>query len=107
MGGIITSRITERSQTTLPPAVRKVLGLLPGDALGYVIEGSAVHLVNPSEAAHTDPALEPFLLLLKQDITARPERLAGFPAELLARIQALTDHVKADHDAAINGVVAL
>ena len=80
MPGLIESKITARSQTTIPPGVRKVLGLGPGDRLGYVIEGGAVRLVNPRETEHHDPALEPFLALLARDLTKHPERVQGMPS---------------------------
>ena len=107
MPGLIESKITARSQTTIPPGVRKVLGLNPGDRLGYVIEGGAVRLVNPNEQEHHDPALEPFLALLGRDLSEHPERVQGFPRELLARITQLTSGGLVDHDAPIDGVVVI
>lgn len=107
MAGLIASKLTARAQTTIPPGVRKVLGVGPGDQLGYVIEGSEVRLVNPREDAHTDPALDPFLTLLQREITRHPERLKGFPASLLARIQQVSVGVLLDHDAPIDGAAAL
>ena len=103
----LTSKITERSQTTLPPAVRTVLGLEPGERLGYVIEGDAVRLVNASAQEHTDPGLERFLSFLGRDIDAHPERLATIPAPLLKRARTLTKRVAIDHDAVIDGAISL
>ena len=107
MPGLIASKITARSQTTLPPGVRKVLGVGPGDRVGYVIEGFEVRLVNIEEHAHTDPTLAPFLALLGRDIAEHPERLHGFPRELLARAKRLTTRIPIDHDAPLDGAVAL
>ena len=107
MPGLIQSKITARSQTTIPPSVRKVLDLGPGDQLGYLIEGVEVRLVNPAEQEHHDPALDPFLALIGQDIAAHPERIRGFPRELLTRIERLTQGVGIDHDGPIDGAVAL
>jgi antitoxin PrlF len=107
MQGLIASKITARSQTTLPPGVRKVLGVGPGDRVGYLIEGFEVRLVNLDEPTHTDPALAPFLELLGRDIAAHPERLNVFPRELVARIERLTTGVPIDHDASLDGAVAL
>ena len=107
MSGLIASKITARSQTTLPPGVRKVLGVGPGDRVGYVIEGFDVRLVNLEEHAHTDPTLAPFLALLGRDIADHPERLRGFPRELLARAKRLTTRIPIDHDAPLDGAVAL
>ena len=107
MVGLIASKLTARSQTTIPSGVREVLGVGPGDQLGYVIEGAEVRLVNPKEGAHTDPALAPFLALLRKEITQHPERLTGFPSALLARIQQLSAGIAIDHDASIDGAVEL
>jgi antitoxin PrlF len=41
---MITGRITAKSQTTIPRAVREALGVGPGDELGYVIERGKVTL---------------------------------------------------------------
>ena len=107
MSGLIASKITARSQTTLPPGVRKVLGVGPGDRLGYVIEGFDVRLVNLEEHAHADPTLAPFLALLSRDIAEHPERLRGFPRELVTRMRRLTAKIRIDHDAPLDGAVAL
>lgn len=56
---MITSRLTSKSQTTVPQPVRSALGVGPGDELGYVIEDGRV-------------------LLTK---VARPERRRGVPLE--------------------------
>jgi antitoxin PrlF len=42
--GMIRSRLNRKSQTTIPSAVRMVLGLRPGDELCYVIESGRVRL---------------------------------------------------------------
>jgi len=41
---MITSKITTKAQTTIPQTVREVLGVGPGDALAYRIEGNRVTL---------------------------------------------------------------
>ena len=41
---MIVSRITAKSQTTVPRAVRAALGVGPEDALEYTIDGSRVVL---------------------------------------------------------------
>jgi len=37
---MISGRITSKAQTTLPRAVRQALGLVPGDAVAYEIDGN-------------------------------------------------------------------
>lgn len=53
---VITSKLTSKSQTTVPQPVRKALGLQPGDQLRYEISGGQVILsrVEPDSLAE-DP----------------------------------------------------
>lgn len=104
---ILTSKVTERSQTTLPPGVRKVLDLEPGERVGYVIKGSRVEMVNASAIPDSDPVLANFLEFLESDMAGHPERIGFFPKSLLHRARSLTRRVKIDHDADIEGVTAL
>ncbi len=104
---VVTSKVTERSQTTLPRAVRTVLGLQPGARIGYVIEGDEVRLVNASTLSHDDPVLDQFLAFLGRDMAKRPDRLGVFPATLLERARAIVLGVVIDHDAPIDGAIDL
>jgi len=104
---VVTSKITARSQTTLPAAVRTVLGLRPGERIGYVIEGGDVRLVNASALEHKDPVLDKFLAFLGRGLAARPDQVTAFPQSLLERAQAITSGISIDHDAPIDGAVVL
>ncbi|MSP92135.1 MAG: transcriptional regulator [Myxococcales bacterium] len=53
---MITSRLTSKSQTTLPKPVRVALQLRPGDAVCYRIEGTRIVLTK----VEPEPADEPF-----------------------------------------------
>ena len=53
---MITSKLTSKSQTTLPQAVRRALNVQPGDEIAYEIEGSRVVL----HKARLDPFDDPF-----------------------------------------------
>jgi bifunctional DNA-binding transcriptional regulator/antitoxin component of YhaV-PrlF toxin-antitoxin module len=108
--GMITSKLTVRDQTTLPPAVRQVLGLKAGQRLGYVFDSEGVRLVNPTTAAeHADPVLQQFLTLLGSHIAAGPAAggAVAFPPDLLERARALTADVEIDHDAPIEGAMLI
>ncbi len=108
--GMITSKLTVRDQTTLPPAVRKVLGLKGGQRVGYVFDTEGVRLVNPTTTAeHADPVLQQFLALLGCQIAAGPAAggAVGFPRDLLERARALTADVAIDHDAPIEGAILI
>lgn len=53
---MITSKLTSKSQTTIPQPVRKALGLAPGDELSYEIEDGRVVLARvETSAAVVDP----------------------------------------------------
>ena len=104
---MVTSKVTERSQTTLPPAVRTVLGLQPGERVGYVIDGNEIRLVNASTLDHEDPVLDKFLAFLGRDLAKHPDRLSAFPASLLQRARAIVSGVTIDHEAPIDGAITL
>lgn len=104
MQPMVKSKVTERSQTTLPPSVRQVLDIHPGEHVGYVIEGNQVRLINATALEHEDPVIDRFLAFLARDMD---RNLTVFPASLLKRARALTRNVAVDHDAAIEGEVGL
>ncbi len=52
---MITSRLTAKSQTTVPHAVRRALGLRPGDELAYVIDGDRVVIAKAIVEVADDP----------------------------------------------------
>ncbi|MDQ8162891.1 MAG: type II toxin-antitoxin system PrlF family antitoxin [Gemmatimonadota bacterium] len=108
--GMITSKLTVRDQTTLPPAVRQVLGLKGGQRVGYVFDAEGVRLINPTHTAeHTDLVLQQFLVLLRSHLAAGPAAagVVGFPPALLDRARALTADVEIDHDAPIEGAILI
>jgi antitoxin PrlF len=107
MPAMLTSKVTARSQTTLPPGVRKVLDLNPGERIGYIIEGNEVRLINASAVEHEDPMLEEFLTFLGRDMVKHPEHLRAFPEPLVARARSLARGVAIDHDMPIKGDVGL
>jgi antitoxin PrlF len=104
---MLTSKITQRSQTTLPPGVRTALGLEPGERLGYMIAGNDVRLVNATALEHDDPVLTKFLAFLQRDMAKHPDRISAFPRSLLDRARAAAEGVAIDHDAPIDGAIAL
>lgn len=55
---MIHSRVTSKSQTTIPRAVRVALGLKPGDFVGFEIDGGEVVLKKYNPA---DPFDNPFV----------------------------------------------
>lgn len=97
------STLTDRYQTTVPEPVRKALGLTKRDKISYVIRSDGeVVLSRAQPEAEGDPALEPFLHFLAQDITQHPEHLQALDASLLQRVQALTQGMGVDLDAPLS-----
>jgi antitoxin PrlF len=104
----LVSKVTSKSQTTLPSGVRKALAVGPGDSLRYRIEGHRAIIEKAGlEGEEADPAVGAFLAFLAGDLTQHPERLRGMPRALLRRAQALTRGISIDHNATIEGMIAL
>jgi antitoxin PrlF len=106
---MLRSKVTSRSQTTLPNGVRKALGIRPGeDALEWEVRGDeAIARRAAVDGGAEDPALIPFLKLLERDITEHPERLSGLTEDLYRRWMAVTEGIEGDLDDPIEGPVAL
>lgn len=104
----LVSKVTAKAQTTLPSGVRKALAVGPGDSLRYRIEGHRAIIEKASpETEEADPAVGAFLAFLAADLTQHPERLRGMPRALLRRARALARGIAIDHDAAMEGAIAL
>ena len=104
---MVTSKVTARSQTTLPPAVRKVLGLTPGSYVGYEIIGDQVRLVNVESLEHHDPTLDAFLGLLTASVASDADELRPIPVTSLRRAMDESAGIAIDHDARIDGAIDL
>jgi len=73
------STLTARYQTTIPDAVRKVLGLSRHDRLLYrVSDIGEVYLTKAGAAEHDDAALAPFLALLDVHIAGQPVSIVPY-----------------------------
>ncbi len=51
---MITSRLTTKSQTTIPQPVRAARGVQPGDDLAYVIEADQVVILKAPVSKHPE-----------------------------------------------------
>ena len=103
----LRSKVTTKSQTTLPSGVRKALGVIPGDELEYVIEGDHAVVRKVAGVEDEDPVLGAFLDLLARDMTKHPDRVRGMPRNLLSRMRALVAGVPVNHNERVVGGVAL
>ena len=52
---MVTSRLSTKSQTTIPQPVRAALGLQPGDEIAYRIEDGQVILTKTRTGTSDDP----------------------------------------------------
>lgn len=92
------STLTDRYQTTVPEAVRRALKLKKRDKIHYAFIDGKVVIEKLDPGTGRDPALEPFLDLLAQDLRGHPERILPLGANLSDRIGALVDGVEIDID---------
>ena len=57
---MIVSKLTSKSQTTIPQSVRRALDLQPGDVLEYEIINEQVHLTKARNSNKTDDPFRTF-----------------------------------------------
>ncbi|MFT4025939.1 MAG: type II toxin-antitoxin system PrlF family antitoxin [Novosphingobium sp.] len=100
------STITAKGQTTIPKSVRQALGVDYGGKIAFRVDEHGVS-VHRADTEQDDPAIDGFLAFLAEDIKRRPEALTALSPALAERIAALTEGVKVDLDAAIDGDVDL
>lgn len=96
------STLTDRYQTTVPEAVRRVLHLGKRDKIHYTIRsGGEVVLTRAAFHESDDPVLGQFLTFLAGDIASHPERLQAIDAGFAQRIRSLVGVIEVDLDAAL------
>lgn len=70
------AKLTSKSQTTVPIAVRKALAVGPHDRISFtVLEGGRVE-VTKTEAVESDPVVRKYLAFLEDDMMSHPEKLS-------------------------------
>lgn len=99
----IPATITDRGQTTVPAAIRKMLALGKRDQVVFrgLADGTVMISKKETRAEEGDPVIGKFLAFLARDMTDEPERIRPVPKSLLARGKALVKGVKVDLDAAL------
>jgi len=101
----IPATITERGQTTVPAAVRKMLGLgKRGRVVFRGLSDGTVVIAKADEArapAGSDPVLEQFLAFLERDIAERPQAIQAVPRSLVERARDLVEGVEVNLDEAL------
>lgn len=99
----VESTLTDRYQTTVPEAVRRVLKLSKRDKIHYSIRPSGeVVLTRAQDSDCEDPILGEFLNFLAADMAAHPERLRSLDADFVQRLESLVAEVDVDLDKALS-----
>ncbi len=93
--------ITERGQTTVPAAIRKMLALGKRDQVVFrgLADGTVVIAKKDTVAEDRDPVIGAFLAFLTRDMTAEPQRIQSVSRKLVARGKVLVKGVEVDLDA--------
>lgn len=100
------SKITAKGQTTVPKAVRQVLGVSYGGEIAFVVDDRGVS-VQGVESEEADPVIAAFLGFLEQDMLRNQHNVVAFPRSLPERMAALTEQIEIDLTHDIDGPVAL
>lgn len=100
------STITAKGQTTVPKAVRQVLGVDVGDQIAFRVEGQRVTVVSVG-APHEDPVVGRFLDFLAKDIEQRHDAVKPLSKGFASRMTALVKGAKVNLDVPIDGDVDL
>jgi antitoxin PrlF len=97
----IPASITERGQTTVPAAIRKMLALGKRDQVVFrgLADGSVVIAKKEPQVEDGDPVIGKFLEFLARDMAKEPARIRPVPRSLISRGKALVKGVRVDLDA--------
>ena len=93
------SRLTERSQTTIPAAIRDALHLKPGENIQYTLLAGGKVIMSRKEEELDDPVVSQFLSFLENDMKKNPQNIVPVPVAFWDSIKALTAGVEVDLDA--------
>lgn len=99
-----TCTVTSKGQTTLPLAMRQMLGVPHGGRIIARAEGHRV-VLEAVEEEHADPAIGAFLSMMAADIAAG--RVETMPDDLVAAMRQVMNKVDVDLDAPIDGDVCI
>lgn len=97
----IEAAVTERGQTTIPAAIRKLLRVDRGSAVVFRVteDGDVMLTAKPDTEDAGDPVVANFLAFLEADMAKHPGRLRPITAEWLNELQSLVAGVEVDLDA--------
>ena len=98
----LKSTLTDRYQTTVPDAVRRVLHLGKRDRINYSILPDGAVLLSRFEPNVEDPVIEKFLAFVAHDIESHPKNLSTIDGVWLNRVQSLVRDVELNLDASLS-----
>jgi antitoxin PrlF len=88
------AKLTSKSQTTLPVAVRKALSVGPEDRIVFtILDGGKVE-VRKAEHSDADPVIRKYLAFLEADMLQTPQKLN--PIQLDPSSKALLEGVETE-----------
>lgn len=97
----LESTLTDRYQTTVPDAVRRVLHLGKRDRIRYLVQDNG-SVVLQRAGEDDDPVLGTFLDFLAKDIANHPQRVQAIDTGLAKRMRSLSKGVKVDLGTALD-----
>lgn len=100
-----TCAVSRKGQTTLPLAIRQILGVRDGGQIVVRAEGRRV-IIEPVEVEHDDPAISAFLRLIADDIAAG-RNIGVLPDDLLQTLKEALHDIEVDLNEPIEGNVCL
>lgn len=93
----VDATVTERGQTTIPSAIRRMLGISKGDNIVFRgMQDGTIILARRDDADDGDPALGPFLNLLEDDLRRNPNSIEPVDSALAEKARALSEGVEID-----------
>jgi antitoxin PrlF len=96
----IESTLTDRYQTTVPDAVRRMLRLRKRDKIRYVVQPDGAVLLTRVEAPEeNDPVVGKFLTFLARDMEVQPTQIRSIDPALVRRARLLVKGIRVDLDA--------
>ncbi|EDQ2186845.1 type II toxin-antitoxin system PrlF family antitoxin [Salmonella enterica] len=93
------SRLTERSQTTIPAVIRDALHLKPGEYIHYTLLAGGKVIMSRQNEEQDDPVISQFLTFLENDMKKNPQKITPVPTIFRESMKALTAGVNVDLDA--------
>lgn len=98
----IEATITARGQTTVPAAIRKMLGVSKGAIVFKGMPDGTVVIEPKPVEPNEDPVIAKFLEFLERDIEKNPQNLVPFDDELMKEVDELIAGAEFDMDAPLD-----